>query len=130
MGYTTNWQVLNAKDFGVPQNRERTIIIGALNGVKFDFSKLEKQNVIPIKDILEEENDSFEYLEESDYTLIENPKRQPSGLIFIGYRNKNIRIKGTRSDTLHLSRVHKHPNRIYSSEGTRNLVLFISLLKG
>lgn len=25
LGYTTNWQVLNTKDFGVPQNRERTI---------------------------------------------------------------------------------------------------------
>jgi len=45
LGYTTNWQVLNAKDFGVPQNRERTIIVGSLNGVKFDFSKLQKKKV-------------------------------------------------------------------------------------
>lgn len=118
LGYTTNWQVLNAKDFGVPQNRERTIIVASLNGVKFDFSKLEKETPLAIKDILEKENDSFEYLDESEYTLIENPKRQPSGLIFTGYRNKKIRTKGTRPNTLHLSRVHKQPNRIYSSEGT------------
>ena len=58
------------------------------------------------------------YLKESEYTLIENPKKQPSGLIFVGYRNKKIRTKGTRPDTIHLSRVHKQPNRIYSSEGT------------
>ena len=118
LGYTTNWQVLNAKDFGVPQNRERTIIVGALNGIKFDFSKLERKDTISIKDVLEDENENFEYLNESEYTLIENPKKQPSGLIFVGYRNKKIRTKGTRPDTLHLSRVHKQPNRIYSSEGT------------
>jgi len=117
LGYTTNWQVLNAKDFGVPQNRERTIIVGSLNGVEFDFSKLEKKNPIAIKDILEERND-FEYLDKSEYTLIPNPKRQPSGLIFIGYRNKNMRTKGVRENTEHLSRVHKQPNRIYSSDGT------------
>jgi DNA (cytosine-5)-methyltransferase 1 len=117
LGYTTNWQVLNAKDFGVPQNRERTIIVGALNGVEFDFSKLEKKAPITIKEILEERDD-FEYLDESEYTLIENPKRQPSGLIFAGYRNKNMRTKGVRENTEHLSRVHKQPNRIYSSDGT------------
>ena len=118
LGYTTNWQVLNAKDFGVPQNRERTIIIGALNGVKFDFSKLTTKSSIFIKDILEEDREDFEYLEKDEYTLISNPKRQPSGLIFVGYRNKNIRTKGVRENTKHLSRVHKQPNRIYSSDGT------------
>ncbi len=118
LGYTTNWKVLNAKDFGVPQNRERTIIVGALNGVKFDFLKLKLKKSVPIKDILEDENEDFEYLDKSEYTLIEHPKRQPSGLIFVGYRNKNMRTKGVRENTEHLSRVHKQPNRIYSSEGT------------
>lgn len=39
-------------------------------------------------------------------------------MIFAGYRNKKIRQKGVRENTEHLSRVHKQPNRIYSSEGT------------
>ena len=32
MGYRVEWQVLNSKDWGVPQNRERIFIIGYLRG--------------------------------------------------------------------------------------------------
>ncbi|BAQ62915.1 DNA-cytosine methyltransferase [Geminocystis sp. NIES-3708] len=118
LGYTTNWALLNAIDFGVPQNRERTIIIGYLGDIEFDFNKLKKVNHKKLKDVLEDNSEEFEYLKENEYTLIENPKQQMSGLIFAGYRNKNIRVNGTRPDTQHLSRVHKQPNRIYSSQGS------------
>lgn len=32
LGYDADWQVLNSKDFGVPQNRERIYIVGHLRG--------------------------------------------------------------------------------------------------
>jgi DNA (cytosine-5)-methyltransferase 1 len=32
IGYDLQWQVINSKDFGVPQNRERIIIVGHLRG--------------------------------------------------------------------------------------------------
>lgn len=32
LGYDVEWQVLNSKDFGAPQNRERVFIIGHLRG--------------------------------------------------------------------------------------------------
>lgn len=32
LGYAVEWQVLNAKNFGVPQNRERVFIVGHLGG--------------------------------------------------------------------------------------------------
>lgn len=122
LGYTTSWDVLNANRFGIPQNRERVIIVGSSKGKLFDFSPLKTSHEFPqpsalrLKDFLDKEVDPSLYLDE-EYTLIENPTRQASGLIFVGYRNKKIRTTGVRAGTEHLSRVHKQPNRIYSAEG-------------
>lgn len=114
LGYKPVWKLLNASDFGVPQNRERIIII-AHKTKRFDFSKLRTAPSEPLKKFLDKTN-NFEYLNEP-YTLIKNPKRQKSGLVFVGYRNKSIRKAGVRPGTKHLSRVHKQPNRIYSADG-------------
>lgn len=117
LNYTVSWQVLNAKDFGVPQNRERTIIVG-LKNKKFDFSKIHKTPTESMKPFLDNSN-NFVYLSNVEYTLIDKPKKQTkSGLIFCGYRNKNVRTKGVSNIDLNLSRVHKQPNRIYSIDGT------------
>lgn len=115
--YKVRWQILNAKDFGLAQNRERIIII-ANKTAYFDFSKIKINKNQIIKDILDGGN--FEYLSPNEYTLLDESlwKTQKSGLIFCGYRNKAIRINGTRQYTEHLSRVHKQPNRIYHINGT------------
>lgn len=120
LGYTVSTKVLNAKDFGVPQNRERILIVGSLNGIKFDFEKVKKNKPVKIADFLDKKPDSeFVWLDPKEYTLldVDKQKLQPSGLIFAGYRNKNMRVAGVRPDTEHLSRVHKQPNRIYSDQG-------------
>ena len=36
-GYSVNWGVLNAADFGVPQNRSRLFIIGSRHGVRIEL---------------------------------------------------------------------------------------------
>lgn len=117
IGYRTKWQILNAKDFGLAQNRERIIIIASKEHY-FDFSKIKTTKHQTIKDILD--HDDFEYLNPDEYTLLDENlwKKQKSGLIFCGYRNKKIRNAGTRPNTEHLSRVHKQPNRIYHIDGT------------
>ena len=114
LDYKVSWKLLNAADFGVPQNRERIIIIGHKDK-KFDFTKLNTKPKLTIKDILDK-NVQFEYLDEP-YTILPDYRVQASGLIFIGHRNKSIRKAGVRPGTEHLSRVHKQPNRIYSSAG-------------
>ena len=115
LGYFVEWKVLNASDFGVPQNRERIVII-ASKDKPFDFSKMRTKPRIALKEILDANGD-FEYLDPKEYTLIDNPVEQQSGLIFVGHRNKGIRVNGVRPGTEHLSRVHKQPNRIYSADG-------------
>jgi len=116
LGYNVSHKILNAKNFGLPQNRERIFIIATKNSY-FKFEKLKTKVPVQLKDFLDEKGD-FEYLDKSEYTLIDNPRKQETGLIFTGYRNKNTWKNGVRPNTEHLSRVHRQPNRIYSVEGT------------
>lgn len=115
LGYVCSYKVLNASDFGVPQNRERIIIIGSRDKM-FDFSRIKTLPQKNIRDIMDPPDTRFEYLKEP-YTILADCKRQPSGLIFAGYRNKATRKAGVRPGTENLSRVHKQPNRIYHIDG-------------
>lgn len=103
-------------DFGVPQNRERIIIIANRDNREFSFEDMKTNTVNSMMDFLDKRG-RFEYLDPSEYEIIENPKTQKSGLIFTGYRKKKLRQNGVRPNTQHLSRAHKQPNRIYSSKG-------------
>ena len=117
LGYLVDYKLLNSKNFSLPQNRER-IIIFATKNKKFNFNFIDQNDSNKkLVDYLCKSGD-FEYLKPEEYTLIDNPKQQPSGLVFVGYRsNKSIWKKGVRPNTEHLSRVHRQPNRIYSVEG-------------
>ena len=49
LGYTNYWQVLNAKDYGIPQNRERVFTVSILGNTNYEFPKGEKcQNKIQV----------------------------------------------------------------------------------
>ena len=61
--YHVYWKVLNAKDFGVPQNRERVFIIGIRDDVDNDFSFPKEVPLTKrLKDVLESEVNEKYYL--------------------------------------------------------------------
>lgn len=53
LGYNSNYAILNAIDFGLPQKRERVFTISILNGELFNFNSLEKREAPHIKEFLE-----------------------------------------------------------------------------
>ena len=72
LGYTTYTQVLNAKDYGIPQNRERVFGVSIL-GEHEPFVFPEKQPLkLRLKDMLEEKVDERYYLKASTIISILN----------------------------------------------------------
>lgn len=51
LGYQLSYQILNAKDYGVPQNRERAFIVGA-SRFSFDFNLLEPSQSVNVQDAI------------------------------------------------------------------------------
>ncbi|KYG90810.1 DNA methyltransferase [[Bacillus] sp. KCTC 13219] len=53
LGYTNNYEVLDARDFGIPHARERVFCISVLGNEEFDFDKLERVPMRHINEFLE-----------------------------------------------------------------------------
>ena len=65
-GYNNYWQVLNAKDYGIPQNRERVFIVSIRKDIdngSFEFPKPFELE-LRLKDMLEDQVDEKYYLSE------------------------------------------------------------------
>lgn len=85
LGYTTYTKVLNAKDYGVPQNRERVFAVSILGEHKpFEFP--EKQELkTRLKDVLEEKVDEKYYLKASTIiSILSSTFNQRKGLLHGG----------------------------------------------
>ena len=62
MGYSLEWQVLNSKDFGVPQNRQRVFIIGY-------FGEFSGRQIFPLGSINEAGTKELEGSTQNAHTL-------------------------------------------------------------
>ena len=71
LGYKNYYQVLNAKDYGIPQNRERVFTISIRNDIDKEFVFPKKQELkLRLKDMLEDEVDEKYYLSEDKINMI------------------------------------------------------------
>lgn len=74
LGYTTYHQVLNTKDYGVPQKRERIYIVGFKDDVNFSFKEKEELK-LRLKDMLEDSVDEKYHLSEKGIKYITDAQR-------------------------------------------------------
>ena len=93
-GYKTYWKVLNAKNYGIPQNRERVFAVSIRNDIdqSFEFpleQKLEKR----LKDVLESNVDAKYYLSKQ---VQDRFKFKPKGDNIIGTTMPESRTIGQR----------------------------------
>ncbi|MBD5564490.1 DNA cytosine methyltransferase, partial [Clostridium botulinum] len=66
LGYNNYWKVLNAKDYGIPQNRERVFIVSIRKDIDTGIFSFPKgfDNGLRLKDFLENEVDEKYYISE------------------------------------------------------------------
>lgn len=129
LGYTNYWKVLNAKDYGVPQNRERVFVISILG----EHEPYKFADKIPldkcIGDILEDEVDEKYYINKS-FELVNKghqadgePKILCEGNIYpSGGQNGNIYNTEGISPTINAG-IGVKGNGIGSSNAPKILVL-------
>lgn len=93
MGYTNYYKVLNAKDFGVPQNRERVFCVSILGEHEPYVFPEPRQLNIRLKDVLESNVDPKYYLSEK---VQQRFKYKPQGQSIIGTTAPESRSIGQR----------------------------------
>jgi len=73
LGYHYEYQILNAKNYGIPQNRERVFMVGFKDKVKFEFPKPVELD-IRMQDLLEDNPDSKYFLKEKGVSFVTSEK--------------------------------------------------------
>ena len=119
LGYHSSYQVLNAKDFGVPQNRERVFTVSIRNDLNVDFKFPEPQELkIHLKDVLEPQVDEKYYLSD------EQTKRLKMTTYNSG--SEKVRVQDTDGEARTLcARDYKDPKCVrvgglYDKDGSRH----------
>lgn len=96
--YNLHWKVLNTKNYGLPQNRERVFLIGIRNDLPNDFVfPKEIPLELRLKDLLEKEVDEKYYLKNMQDRLFKTLKTSElcNDIEFIDAYNKKVYKDGT-----------------------------------
>lgn len=103
LGYHCYWKVLNAKDYGIPQNRERCFMVSILGDYYFD-TLTETPTKLTLDDFLEDNVDEKYFLSEKMIEYISNNNDKWSGNNSQSIINRtiavtiNTRVGSTRCD--------------------------------
>ena len=107
LGYTSEYKVLNAKEYGVPQNRKRIFMVSMLNGKRFTFPEGEG-NLFTLRNYLDNtyHGPSQFYLDKDKLKNYEHFKKP---------------IKSFSNELIQIGDLHKYKmdymNRVYSING-------------
>ena len=121
-GYNTYWSVLNAKNYGIPQSRERVYLIliqrEADNG-RFHFPE-PLNRIVRLKDILEDEVEEKYYLPAEKVRRLIKDMENRKALLFEPdeeamrkWRNNELQLVGQINEPGKYSQT----GRVYSAEG-------------
>ena len=102
-GYSNYWQDLNAKGFGIPQNRNRTFMVSVLGDYTYEFPK-EFPLELRLKDMLEDSVDEKFYIKDFDsLTAINDEYLMINGGV-VGKMHdvsRRVYLEGGTSPTIH-----------------------------
>lgn len=109
LGYTNSWKILNAKDYGIPQNRERVFMVSIL-GCGYEFPD-KMPLTSKLSDYLEDQVDDKYFMSEK---LIET---------FTDLENRNGYIRGLRFRHLEQTAEHSWTITTKNTRPTDNYII-------
>ena len=115
-GYNVYWKVLNAKDYGIPQNRERVYLIfikKELDNGKFTYPE-PFDNGMRLKDILEENVDEKFYISEDKIQRFLTNLNNEDALL---YDACQVKREGKSREYCEGNWKNPQVGRIYSTDG-------------
>ena len=104
-GYNNYWTILNSKDFGIPQNRERVFIISIRKDIddgKFEFPQPELL-FLNVRDLMEDSAPKNCYLKDEDVRKFVSKPTSVGNCSQLGYIDRPT--------------FHDFSNRVYSIDG-------------
>ena len=115
LGYNFSARVLNASDYGLPQNRARLIMVAMLEHT-FNFDDVVKQPKVILHDFIDLSNNTYR---NDDFKLLNSYQVNTTraGLRFCGYKLGTSLRKNIPKNQTHLSRSHQTTSRVYHTAG-------------
>lgn len=103
-GYTNYWKVLNSKDYGVPQNRERVFVVSIFGKHEpYEFPKAKPLDKT-LKDVLLQDVEDRHYLSQEQVAKLTFKLKPSTDIKQIGQLDRP-------------NRVNASPYRVYSTDG-------------